>query len=303
MREAGQRGTEELRQAGEKVIGAGQAGARQLRQAGEHVVEAGQAGVEQLREAGTKVASAGEAGADLAREVAGAAGERLEQAAIGAGRTAVEIGVHLMSLPELAREAARRSVELVEEAGTKAVATVLHTGSRVLEVAADYMTELTPRRRVNRAALERLVTEQIAWAQAGTNLYDRTIGDLPDDGTRVRLVRCKLQMIRQVETLTMLMRRIGGTMPSEERLRAVHPVALDGGQPEGPRQRVAQAFSIASQSAEGWRALARIAGQAESDQVAEAISQATESIGREPEEQVEFLRDVFTRVTVDAVLA
>jgi hypothetical protein len=192
----------------------------------------------------------------------------------------------------------------VEEAGTKAVATVLHTGSRVLEVAADYMSELTPRRRVNRAALERLVIEQMGWAQTGTALYDRIIGEVPDDETRVRLVRCKLQTIRQTEALAMLLRRIGGTMPSRERLATVEfPHANGGPDSEARRHHVAEAYTVAVNGAEGWRALGRIAALAESDHVADAIMQATEAVGREPDTQLDVLRETLLRVTVEAVLA
>src|SRR5262249_15061344 len=72
-----------------------------------------------------------------------------------------------------------------------------------------------PRRRVRQATLETLVVEQLRWAHAGTEAYDRTVEETKDVETRMALVRFKLQTIKQAETLTELLREIGGRGPAE----------------------------------------------------------------------------------------
>ncbi|HYR95976.1 MAG TPA: hypothetical protein VEM57_04530, partial [Candidatus Binatus sp.] len=259
--------------------------------------------------AGERVLQAGEASMAAAREVAGAAGERVGkvanhatrrvgeaaemarervgEVAIDAGRAAVEVGAQLLNLPELVREGARRSVELVETAGARAVVSMIHAGTRVLSVAADYVSEITPRRRVQRQALEQLVLEQLTWALQGTQVYDRTVDETEDTQMRLQLVRFKLQTIKQAEALTELLREIGGTLPAED--EEASPSAAQGrtgrrARGLAARQGLAHALTIAVQSAEGWRALNRIAAWAEQDRVANAIVRASDSVGGEPTE-------------------
>jgi hypothetical protein len=250
------------------------------------------------------MASAGEAGGDLASQVAGVAGERLGDAAVGAGRTAVEIGVQLRSLPQLVRHGARRGVELVEEAGSRVVAGVLHTGSRVLDAAADYVSEMTPRRPANRAALTSLLEDQLACALAGIDAYDRAAGEVGDDRMRVQAVRHKLQMIRQVETLRLLVGRVGSAVPEDLSPAASHAGANGdrGGEPGERRRTVARALGIAVESAAGWRALARVAVLAGSDRISDALTEAVEMVGESPDAQERFFRGALVETTVDAVL-
>jgi hypothetical protein len=298
------RASTNVRQAGENVLQAGEAGMSAAREAAEA------AGARVGRVAGKATRRVGEA-AEIARErvseVADVARERMGEAAIDAGRAAVEVAEQLLHLPELVREGARRSVELVETAGTRAVVGVIQAGTKVLSKAADYVSELSPRRRVQRQALEQLVIEQITWAHAGTEAYDRTVDETEDTGTRMRLVRFKLQTIKQAEALSELLREIGGRLPPEE--EAPPPPIVPGRNghhargPAAARHGLAHGLTIAVQSAEGWRALNRIGALAEQDRVAEAILRVSEAVGSEPDEQVEFLRQALLEKTVESVLA
>jgi hypothetical protein len=206
----------------------------------------------------------------------------------------------------MVRDSARRGVELVETAGARAVVGVIQAGTRVLSAAADYVSELAPRRRVQRHALEQLVVEMLGWAHAGTEAYDRTIDETDDAQLRTRLARFKLQTIKHGEALSELMRQIGGTVPAEE--RELPPPTVpehDGRQARGPaasRQALALALTIAVQSAEGWRALNRIAAWAEQDRLADAIVRAAEAVGAEAEEQVDALREAVLDKTLEAIL-
>jgi len=292
-----------------------------VRQAGENVLEAGEAGVSAAREAASaagervgrmaskatrRVGEAADAARERVSEVSEAARERVGEAAIEAGRAAVEVGAQLLHLPELVREGARRGVELVETAGTRAVVGTIQAGRRVLGKAADYVSELTPRRRVQRQALEQLVIEQITWAHAGAEAYDRTVDETDDVSMRIRLVRFKLQMIKQGEALTELLRAIGGRLPAEEQAPPPTIPGRDGRHGRGPaaaRQGLGHALTIAVQSAEGWRALNRIAALAEQDRLGEAILRASEAVGSEQEEHVEFLREALLEKTVESLLA
>ena len=56
------------------------------------------------------------------------------------------------------------------------------------------------------------------------------------------------------------------------------------------------------QSAEGWRALNRIATWAENDDVSQAILRASGSVGAEPDEQVTFLRQALLDETIESIL-
>ena len=172
-------------------------------------------------------------------------------------------------------------------------------------MAADYVSELAPRRRVQRRALEQLIVEMLGWAHAGTEAYDWTASETEDQGLRVRLVRCKLQTIRHGETLALLLREIGGSVPGEE--RATPPPVVDGRNgargPAAVRQGLAHTLTIAVQGAEGWKALQRIASWAEPDRIGHAILRAGEAVGNEPEEQLAFLRETLLDETVEAVLA
>jgi hypothetical protein len=259
-----------------------------VRRAGESVREAGEAGVSVAREA------AGEAGERVSL-AAGSARERASQVAIDAGRAAVDVGAQLLNLPELVREGARRSVEMAEEAGTRAVVGVIQAGTRMLSAAAGYVSELTPHRRVRREALEEIVLEQITWARAAAEAYDRTVKEMSNTATRTRLVRFKLQAIRQAEALTELLHELGGRVPSGEA-----PTRLGR---DGRRARLAHALTISTQSAEGWKALAQIAALAEQDDLAEAIACTADALADDPDDRVDFLRGAVRDETIQSVLA
>jgi hypothetical protein len=235
----------EARRAGERV------GA-----AGEDVLQAGQAGLEAVRRVATSAAGrASEAASDAAETTR----KRLGAAAVDATRTVV-------SLPEMVRDSARRGVELVESASARAVVSVIHAGTKALHVAAEYVNELAPRRRVDRRALRELVVEQLRWAHAGSEAYDRAVDDSDDMRLRMQLVRCKLETIKEAETLRDLLHAVGGNVPSEERTPPPTVPGEDGPRTRGPaaaRQGLAHALTIATQSAEGWRVLGRIALAAE----------------------------------------
>lgn len=264
--------------------------------AGEDVLQAGQAGLEAVRQVATT--AAGRAG-EAATEAAENARERLGEAALEATRTVVR-------LPDVVRERARRSVELVESASARAVVSVIQAGTKALHAAAEYVNELAPRRRVDRRALRELVVEQLHWAHAGSEAYDRAVDDTDDMQLRMQLVRCKLETIKEAETLRDLLHAIGGNVPSEE--RAAPPPSVpgeDGPRGRGPataRQGLAHALTIATQSEEGWRALGQIALSAEPDAVAEAISSASTAVGTTPQDHLTFLRDTLLEKTVEFAL-
>jgi hypothetical protein len=301
-------------------------------EAGRQVQRAGEASAQNLGRAGTKLRKAGEASVDLARETAQLAGVRASEAAeqarerlteatetarervgdvvgkaqetvadtaVDLGRKAVQMTVKLLTLPIRVRARARQGAEVMEEAGTRVVSSVLHTGSKVLDLAADYVAELTPRRGVNRAALERLLVEQLAWARLGAEVFDRAAAAIEDDVGRVRLVRGKLQLVRQQELLAMLVRAVGGSVPSDDRMPEVTPVGLPD---DGSRAALAAALSVAEHAATSWQAIEQIGASAEDDEVAEALVRAAESVGPEPHGQVEFLRERVALATVESVL-
>jgi hypothetical protein len=301
-------------------------------EAGRQVQHAGQASAENLGRAGRKLRLAGEASVDLARgsaqlaatravEAADQARERLVEAtetarervgdavekaqervadtAVDIGRKAVQMTVQLLTLPVRVRQRARRGAEVVEEAGTRVVSSVLHTGSKVLDLAADYVAELTPRRRLTRAALERLLAEQLAWARCGTEALDRAASVLKDDAARMRIVRGKLQLVRQQELLTLVIRAAGGSVPADDRLPEVVPAAAPA---DGVRRALAAALSVVEQMTASWQSIAEIGAAADDDTVAEALIRAAESAGAEPREMAEFLRERLVHETVESVL-
>jgi hypothetical protein len=287
------------------------AGAR-LYDAGQNVVEAGQAGMAAAqRTVGQMTATAGRRASEVADSAVARAGEAAEGAresvadiAVDVGRTAVGLGAQLFTLPEVVREGARRGREAIETTGARAVVSVIDTGTKVLSAAAGYVSELAPRRRVDHAALERLLVEQLEWAHVGTEAFDRTVADTGDDQLRMQLVRFKLQTIKEAEAVTEALRAIGGRVPSEE--RAARPPVVPGRRTgrggEAVRQGLARALTVAVQSAEGWRALNRIATWAEPDRICDAIVRASQSVASEPDEQVTFLRHMLLDQSVEAVL-
>jgi hypothetical protein len=287
------------------------AGAR-LYEAGQSVVEAGQAGmaaaqrtVEQMTTtAGRRATEVAETAVARAGDAAEGAREGVADLAVDVGRTAVGLGAQLFALPEMVREGARRGREAIETTGARAVVSVIDTGTKVLSAAAEYVSELAPRRRVDHAALERLLVEQLEWAHVGTEAFDRTVAETDDDQLRMQLVRFKLQTIKEAEALTETLRAIGGRVPSEERDEPppTVPDRRTGRGGEAVRQGLAHALTVALQSAEGWRALNRIATWAEGDRISEAIVRASQSVGSEPDEQVAFLRQTLLDQTVEAVL-
>jgi hypothetical protein len=309
--QAGAAGAEAAREAagmaGER-IGQAAAAARGrvqdvVQTAGERAQETAQAVGERAAETVTVAQNVAGAAVERVQETAEAARDRVAQTAVDVGRTAVGIGVQLLGLPELMRDASRRGVELAEEVGSRAVVSMIHAGTRVLNAAADYVGELAPRRRVDRQALHRLIIDQLGWANLGTEAYDRAAADVADDGVRVRLVRCKLQTLRHGEVLMQLLRDLGGQVPAEERVPPP-PVAGDGARgPAAARQGLAHALTFAVQNAEGWRALSQIGTWAEPDSVADAVGRATGTVGREPEEQVEFVRESLLRTSIESVFA
>jgi hypothetical protein len=240
-------------------------------------------------------------------EAAETARERAADAALGARRTARGVGARLVALPARVRKRARRGVEAVEAVGTRAVVSVLQAGTKALNVAAGYVSELAPLRRVERRAFEQFIIEQLGWAHAGSEAYDRSAAEADDTDVRMQLVRFRLEAIKQAETLAELLREIGGSLPAEER-ELPPPVVprREDGRAHGPaalRQGLAHALTIAVQSSEGWRALARIGAWAEEDRVADAVMHAIEAVGSHPSEQVDFLRSELLESTVATVLA
>ena len=257
-------------------------------------------------QAGQRVGDAAEKAAERVTEVADTARDRASEIAVEAGRSAVGLGSQILGLPELVREGARRGRETIETTGARAVVSVIDTGAKLLNAAAGYVSELSPRRRVRRAELGQFVVEQLHWAHTGTEAYDRTADEAEDVQLRADLVRFKLQTIKQAEALTELLRSIGGRVPPEE--AASPPPSVPGRDGHRARRRVAvreglgYALTVAVQSAEGWRALDCIATWAEPDAVSEAILRASASVGAEPEEQVTFLRQALLDETVESVL-
>ena len=256
--------------------------------AGEDVLQAGQAGLQAVRQVATSAAARASDAAETAREQLGEA-----------TRT-------VTNLPEMVRESARRGVELVESASARAVVSVIHAGTKALHAAAEIVNELAPRRRVDRRALQELVVEQLRWAHAGSEAYDRAVDDSDDMQLRMQLVRCKLETIKEAETLRDLLHAVGGNVPSEERKTPPPRIpGEDGARARGAataRQGLAHALTIATQSAEGWRALGQIALSAEPDKVAEAITSASTAVGTTPQDHVTFLRAMLLEKTVEFVL-
>ena len=293
---------EDLRAAGQDLSEAGGAAAALVRQAASEAPELVGEVLETARERASEAANAVSERASGAANVVAQVGQR---AARSAGRTAVEITAQALSLPERVRESARRSLELVEEAGTQIVSSVLNVGSRALSKAVDYVNEIVPRRRVRHQALEQLVLEQLAWVQCTTEALERSAGEIVDDQLRMQLVRSKLQAIRHIETLSQLLGAVGGRMRAPDEMPRVRPATVNGaGHPGNGRvcHDLASAFSAAVQGAEGWRALAQISALAEPERISEALGRACEVVGREPDEQVDLLREALTNRTVESVL-
>ncbi|HLY37382.1 MAG TPA: hypothetical protein VKU61_05060 [Candidatus Binatia bacterium] len=217
------------------------------------------------------------------------------------------VGSQLFAIPELVREGARRGVEAIEESGARAVVSVIDTGTKVLNAAAEYVSELTPLRRVRRGELEQFIIEQLRWVHMGTEAYDRTVDEADDAELRTDLVRFKLQTIKQAEALTELLRGIGSRVPSAEAASPPPSVRGRNGHRRArgrvaAREGLGQALTVALQSAEGWHALNRIATWAENDDVSQAILRASASIAAEPDEQVTFLRRALLEKTVESIL-
>jgi hypothetical protein len=82
------------------------------------------------------------------------------------------------------RDGARRGREAIESTGARAMLSVIQTGTSMLSAAAGYVSELVPLRRVRHAALEQLIVEQLRWAHAGTEAYDRTVPETGDPKLR-----------------------------------------------------------------------------------------------------------------------
>ena len=284
-----QRATTNLYRAGENVLGAGEAGVAAAREV------VGEARRRVADVAATRVTEATETARDRASELA-----------IEAGRSAVDVGSQILALPELVREGARRGVEAIEETGARAVVSVIDAGTKVLNAAAEYVSELAPRRRVRRNQLEQFILEQLHWAHTGTEAYDRTVDEAEKGDLRTDLVRFKLHTIKQAEALAELLRSIGGRVPSEEAASPRPSVPRRNGHRArgrvAVREGLGHALTVAVQSAEGWRALNRIATWAENDDVSKAILRASASVGAEPEEQVTFLRQALLDKTVESIL-
>jgi hypothetical protein len=211
-----------------------------------------------------------------------------------------------IALPERVRERARRSLDLLEEASTQIVGSVLDAGSRALNAAADYVSEVVPQRRVRRPALEGLAAEQVAWARCTIETLEQSASQIDDDALRVELLRAKLQTVRHAETATQLLEELRGRTREGDEMPRVQPVSVHGaGGPEEGRARhdLASALSAAIQHAEGWRALMRVAAAGEPERVTAALGRACEAVGREPENLVDLLLNALVQRTVDAMLA
>ncbi|HJQ85092.1 MAG TPA: hypothetical protein VKA21_13495, partial [Candidatus Binatia bacterium] len=256
--------------------------------------EAGQAGIT--------------AAGDAAAELASGATERGGEVAIEVRRTAKDLRETVLgSLPAIVRETTRRSVEAIEETGARAAVSVIDTGTKMLSAAADYVSELAPRRRVRHEALEDVVTELLRWVHLGTEALDRTIDETPEVETRTQLVRFKMQTIKQAEILTVLLTDVGGRVPAEERATPAPSTpprrAERARSVAAERQGLGHALTVAVQVADGWRALDRIAASAARDRISQAIQRARELAGSQPEEQVTFLQQALVDATVRMVLA
>jgi hypothetical protein len=152
-----------------------------VREAGTDVLEAGRAGVEAVRHVADAARERiGEAASDVTEAARERVGEIAADVAIRAGRTARGVGAQITSLPDAVRERARRGVELVESASARAAVSVIQAGTKVLSAAAEYVDELVPWHRIDRRALEELVSEQLRWAHAGTEAYDRAVSEIDD---------------------------------------------------------------------------------------------------------------------------
>jgi hypothetical protein len=182
------------------------------------------------------------------------------------------------------------------------VSGVLDAGGRALNAAAGYVGELAPRHPVEPGMLERLVLEQLAWTKCGETAYEQAIEAVHADRLRMQLVHAKLRNVREQEVLSQLVRDIGARPPGE--MPTTRPVSVggDGHASPEPRHSLASALSIAVQSAEGWRAMAAVAGRAHPDHIAQALWRACEAVGNEPREQVEVLAGAILEQTTAAVL-
>jgi hypothetical protein len=273
-----------------------------IRQAGENLRRVGV----NTRQAVGNVVEAGQAATTAARHAASEAVERLPEMAERipqqVGEQAQDTATALLDLPHMVRKGARRGREAVEQVGARAAVSLLHTGTRVLSAAADYLSEVSPRRRLDRAALEDVLREQLDWANTAIEAYDRCATDVEEDELRTRLVRAKLEAVKQSERLTMLMQRLSMTVPTYERRAPAPETTGANGGAAATRQGLAHALTISVQRAEGWRALARLAPMMRAEDVADAALAASEAVGEGPDQEVEFLRQALLQRTIDYVL-
>jgi hypothetical protein len=270
------------------------------RQAAGNVGEAGAAAAALAREA---AGQAVEAATDVAGQAVQAAGEAVERLPRQVGEQAESATGTLLSLPGLVRKGAQRGREAVEQAAAGAAVSILQTGTRVLGAAAEYLTEVSPRRRTDRKALEEVLREQLGWATTAIEAYDRCVADIDEDMLRTRLVRAKLEAVKEAERLTELLQRLGTHVPAaEQQAPPDATAAARGGGPAAARQGLAHALTVAVQRAEGWRALARIAPMMRAEDMADATMTLTEAVANRPDEEVELLRETLLERTVDYVL-
>jgi hypothetical protein len=270
------------------------------RQAVGNVGEAGQAAAGIAREA---AGQAVQAASEVAGQAVQAAGEAVERLPRQVGEQAESATSSLLGLPGLVRKGAQRGREAVEQAAAGAAVSLLQTGTRVLGAAAEYLTEVSPRRRTDRKALEDVLREQLGWANTAIEAYDRCVPDIDEDELRTRLVRAKLEAVKESERLTELLQRLGARVPFAEQQAPPDATATgDGGGPAAARQGLAYALTVAVQRAEGWRALARIAPMMRAEDMADATMALAETVADRPDEEVEFLRQTLLQRTLDYVL-
>jgi len=308
----------DIRTARENV---GDAGTR-LGEAGSELATAARSGMKAARHAAAAVQDqvqdtvAGVAervqdGMDTVRERASDAQERVADAATDAQEMITEVGAQVADLPDLVREGARRiesvlpetvvegarrGIQAVEDVGARFVGALLARSSLILGIAADYVGRLAARRPADRPALERLLREQLECAQQAATAFDRAVAEIEDAEARKRLVRFRLQAVKQTELLTELLATVRRNANGTAHPRGARPE-------ERTRRTLTDAFLVAERCAENWQALARVATAIESGDVAEDLWRTCGSVGSEPEEQVEFLRDALRAETVQAVLA
>ena len=272
-----------------------------LREAAAHAREAGEAGLDAAREAASVAGETLDAAADEARDRVRDASEDVGRSVAEAGRMAAGVGIG--DLRRVVGRGARRSMAAVERAGSRAVVSVIDAGTRVLGAAADFVADLSPRRRANHAGLGQVLGDHLGWANAAAEAYDRAATEIADRPTRVRLVRLRLEAASQAEALGELLAALGRTVPTEERAPVLAPADTDGARgPAAERQVLAYALTAAVQNAEGWRALRAVAAATESDRIADALSCAVTSVGDAAEMPLDFLRGALLTRTLDTAL-